>query len=237
MRVGSNATKVVLFVALRILVCGTALLAEGRICLGQEAKTIREDTGDFFKKGDLFAEFLAGAYFASGLGPGSGIFFLGPHGVVMFREVDRFEYAPISVRLGYVLHDCVADGTWLRGNTSLLVDWMAAPVTSESGNYVTGPSLLLRYQFQPHNCWLVPYIQYGIGIVLNDAYQDRTQGLIGGPIEFLLQAEGGVHIFVARKWSINLEGGYQHISNAGLYYHNGGVNDVGFTVGATYRFR
>lgn len=237
MTAGSNATKLVLFAAVRFLVFGAALLAQGTICLAQEAETVPADTGDFFKKGELFSEFLAGAYFASGLGASSGLFFRGPGGAVMFREVDRFEYAPISVRLGYVLHDCVFDGTWLRGNTSLLVDWMAAPVTSESGNYVTGPSLLLRYQFQPHNCRLVPYIQYGVGIVLNDAYHDRTQALVGGPIEFLLQAEGGVHIFVTRTWSINLEGGYQHISNAGLYDHNVGVNDCGFAVGATYRFR
>ena len=226
-----------LLAAVRFLVFGAALLAETTICLGQKAETIRVDTDDFFSKGELFSEFLAGAYFASGLGTSSGIFFRGPGGAVMFRETDRFEYAPISLRLGYVLHNCWFDGTWLRGNTSLLGDWMAAPILSESGSYVTGPSLLLRYQFQQHNSRVVPYLQAGVGVLLNDAYHDKTQGLIGGPIEFLLRYEGGVHIFVTRTWSINLEGGFHHISNADAYSRNIGVNDCGFMIGATYCFR
>ena len=229
--------RLVLSAAVRFLILAAALLAETTICLGQKAETLRADTDDYFKKGELFSEFLAGADFASGLGTSSGIFFRGPRGAVMFRETDRFEYAPISVRLGYVLHDCWFDGTWLRGNNSLLVDWLAAPVTSGSGNYITGPSLLLRYQFQQHNSRLVPYLQAGAGILLNDAYHDQTQGLIGGPIEFLLRYEGGVHIFVTRTWSIDLEGDFHHISNADIYSRNVGVNDCGFMIGATYRFR
>ena len=226
-----------LIATVRFLVFGAALLAQGTICLAQDAETVPANTGDFFNKGELFSEFLAGAYFASGLGTSSGIFFRGPGGAVRFRETDRFEYAPISVRLGYVLHDCWLDGTWLRGNNSLLVDWMAAPVTGGSGNFITGPSLLLRYQLQQPNSRLVPYLQAGAGILLNDAYHDKTQGLIGGPIEFLLRYEGGVHIFVTRTWSIDLEGGFHHISNADIYSRNIGVNDCGFMIGATYRFR
>ena len=36
--------------------------------------------------------------------------------------------------------------------------------------------------------------------------------------------------------SLDVEGGFQHISNAGLSTHNGGINCLGAAIGLTYFF-
>jgi len=72
--------------------------------------------------------------------------------------------------------------------------------------------------------------------VVNDAYKDETQGLIGQALEFSLQTSVGLRFPVSKDWSVDLEGMFHHISNAGLDDRNVGVNAGGIFVGATYRF-
>src|SRR5262249_13745698 len=109
-------------------------------------------------------------------------------------------------------------------------------VTGQFGHYFTGPSALIRYNYRQPGWRLVPYIQGGAGIVLNDAYRTQEQRLIGRWQEFLLQAEVGVRFQVTEHLSLDLEGGFQHISNARLAPRNGGINNLGVTVGFTYTF-
>ena len=53
---------------------------------------------------------------------------------------------------------------------------------------------------------------------------------------FLLQVAVGVRFQVTEQWSLDVEAGLQHISNAGLARRNGGINNAGVTVGFTYTF-
>jgi len=48
--------------------------------------------------------------------------------------------------------------------------------------------------------------------------------------------EIGLKCFVAPNLSLDVEGGFQHISNAGLARRNHGVNALGAQVGLTYYF-
>lgn len=147
-----------------------------------------------------------------------------------------FVYAPQVFRLEYTpLQNC-SKGTWRQGSGSLLFEASGAVILRDFGKYVAGPSLLARHTFMPEHWRVHPYIQGGVGLVFTDADKDQTQRMIGGPIEFLVQAQVGLKIPVAESWSLDVETGYQHISNADTRSRNFGVNAVGASVGVTYHF-
>jgi len=177
-------------------------------------------------EGPRFTLQFMGGYFAyTGLGPGA------PFG----STVDpNFDYAPINIRVGYLLTSPSDRNFLLRGVGEILVDVMVAPVTKGYADIVVGPSILLRYNFVQPNATLVPYIQGGAGFVYSDAYKTDGQDALGEAVEFILQCQVGVRWMLAANWSLDFEGGFQHISNAGFADRNGGVNDVGGSVGFTY---
>jgi opacity protein-like surface antigen len=113
---------------------------------------------------------------------------------------------------------------------------LAAPVASDYGHIVTGPSLLLRYNYVQPGCRLNPYTQVGAGVVYTDAYRDQSQAAIGESVEFLLQGGVGCRYVLSPHWSADIEGEYQHISNGRLASRNLGVNNVGLSIGLTYYF-
>jgi hypothetical protein len=191
---------------------------------------------DWFNKGDWEGQFLSGYYPTSGLGSGGIAFAAGPDGKALPTQRIYIDLVPIQFRIGYTPVCALFDGTILRGNSEFLLEWAADPITREYGNYMTGPSLLIRHNFQPKGWRLVPYGQVGAGILLNDAYHNQEQRLIGGPSEFLLQAELGLHYFINHSCSIDAEGGYQHVSNADTYRRNVGINNVGGSIGFSYHF-
>lgn len=159
---------------------------------------------------------LQGAYFSSSLGP----------------AINRFDYLPLSVRHGWALSGPVgAPGYW-----EFLADVTAAAITSNYGNWFAGSSLFLRYNCADPGSLLVPYVQCGAGVMLNDAYRDPIQRAIGQELEFILHAQVGVRYMIAPNLSLDVEGGVQHISNAGMANRNAGVNALGGSVGFTYYF-
>jgi hypothetical protein len=167
-------------------------------------------------------QLLGGAYFAPiGLGP---------------RTTPRFDFAPIDVRLGCMLYSPFPDACCLRGNVEALLELTTAPIFSGFGHTIIGTTVLLRYNFVQPDCRLVPYIQGGGGFTYNDAYRDKTQRAIGQAGEFYLQATGGLHYLLCPSWSLDVEGGYLHISNAGTNERNGGINALGGSLGVTYFF-
>lgn len=104
------------------------------------------------------------------------------------------------------------------------------------GNGLGGAAAILRYNFvQPDSKWAL-YVQGGVGAVYSDIFKDRDQRLIGQPWEFGLEAAVGVRYFFTDRWSANLEGGYRHISNAGLNDRNVGLNSIGGGLGLSYHF-
>ena len=93
---------------------------------------------------------------------------------------------------------------------------------------------MFRYNFvQPAAKW-VPFVELGGGGVLNDAFHDRAQHMIGGEFEFTLVTDVGMRYFVAKDWALVAMGDFQHISNAGTRSRNQGANGFGFSVGAGY---
>ena len=171
------------------------------------------------------AQVMGGYYVNSGLGPNA------PLGSPVDAD---FDYIPLSLRFGYLLTSPSERQHLFRGVGEILVELMAAPVVDGFANVVVGPSLLLRYNFVQPNASIVPYIQGGAGLVYSDGYKTEGQDALGQAVEFLLQCQVGLRWMLNDKWSLDFEGGLQHISNANVSDHNGGINNLGASVGLTY---
>jgi opacity protein-like surface antigen len=65
---------------------------------------------------------------------------------------------------------------------------------------------------------------------------DIDRGLVGQPFNFSLDLGVGLRYFVTRRWSINLEYRFQHISNADLGQRNIGINAQGPVLGISCFF-
>ena len=196
---------------------------------GMPVEAISDDVAPFsavdcfaeiFAKHQRSLQVLGGAYFSPvGLGP---------------KTQPRFNFSPIDVRLGCMLYAPCPEDCCVRGNIEALLEFTTAPVFFGFGDIIVGPTVLLRYNFVQPDWRLVPYLQAGGGFVYNDAYRDKTQRALGQAGEFYLQATGGLHLLLSPRCSVDLEGGYIHISNAGTNERNGGINALGGSLGLTF---
>jgi hypothetical protein len=143
----------------------------------------------------------------------------------------EFDYAGGDLRYGIVLSPILFDHSLIRGNIEFLIDGFADGVTDGSGTYLTGGSLLFRYNFFHAGSRFIPYFQLGGGGLHSDAAEDPTQRIIGSDFEFLLQADLGARVLLNDRWSLLVEGGFQHISNADTAARNVGVNALGGGIG------
>lgn len=177
---------------------------------------------DPFTKGQCSFQFMAGYFPKTDFGPG------GP----------LFDYVPIGCRVGVMA--CTPQDGWgcLRGNVEILLEVYGAPVVREFGNYVVGPDIIFRYNFVQPDWLFIPYIQAGAGFAFTDGWKWPApyQELIGQELEFLLRVEVGTRFMMTECLSFDAEFGLQHISNATLAPRNGGINNIGFSVGFTYFF-
>ena len=165
-------------------------------------------------------QILQGAYFSSTLGPGVG----------------AFNYLPMSLRHGWNLGNPYGPGGLIPGNWEFVLDVTGAAITSSYGNWFAGSSAFLRYNWADAGSPFVPYVQAGAGVIANDAYRNQGQRAIGQAVEFLLHAQLGLKCYVTPNLSLDIEGGFQHISNAGLANRNAGINAFGGSLGFTYYF-
>jgi hypothetical protein len=176
-------------------------------------------------------QIMEGLYFKSGIGPNAQGF-RQPQGA---GGATVFNYAITNLRLGY-RPSIASEGeeAW-TDHIQFLLDLNVAEVVEGFGHEFVGPSALLRYNLSDGTT-LVPYVQLGAGIINTDAYKEQRQHLIGEAAEFLLLAEAGLRWKMSDAWSLDLEGGFQHISNADMATRNAGVNCFGGSVGVTFSF-
>ena len=140
-----------------------------------------------------------------------------------------------SYRLGIMLDDVSGSG-WLRGNYEFLLEGFGGTIYQGPGHGLGGAALQLRYNFvQPGTRW-VPYYQIGAGGVDSDMYKDHARSTVGSALNFNLLSAVGLRYFVNDQWALSVEGGYRHISNAGLSSRNAGLNSVGAQLGLSYFF-
>jgi len=203
-----------ILVFLVILTATTPLIADAGDIKSVNPPVVIKDP---LSKGNIEVELLGG-YFHSPFTTSSG-------------RRPEFDYAGADIRLGIVLTPVLMEHTPLRGDFEFLVDGFTDGVTKGAGNYLAGGSMLFRYNVFHPGARIVPYFQIGGGGLHSDAAQDYSQRLIGGNFEFILEADFGARILLNDRWSLLIEGGYQHISNADTASRNVGVNAIGGRVG------
>ncbi|MSR54111.1 MAG: hypothetical protein EXS09_12590 [Gemmataceae bacterium] len=163
---------------------------------------------------------LGGYYVSSTLGP----------------DIPDFSFVPFTIRKGWMLTAPGIDHSFLTGNWECLAGLTAASITTTYGHYAVSPTVHLRRNFLAVGSSIVPYAQLGVGFFISDAYKDKSQRAIGQACEYTVQAQCGVRFFVTSEMSIDVEAGFQHISNAYQSSRNLGVNAFGAQVGITYHF-
>ena len=180
-----------------------------------------------FVEDRITLEYMAGAMFSpSGIGP----------------VVPVFNYQQNNVRLGWMLDSPDSWGPQagiddpLRGNFEAILEATGSYVWHSFGTYMVGITGLVRYNFVQPNWVVVPYIQGGAGIIYTNARNWSNQDAIGGNWEFTPQFAGGLKFLLDKNWTFNIEGSFQHISNANTSARNEGVNAYGGFVGFTYVF-
>lgn len=202
----------------RLRVAG--LLLSLLICAPDLSIAAESPDGPFVRNG-LSIEGRVGPYWSpTGIGP----------------SPPSFDYVRMAARLGWMLNDASRWSGPLRGAFEAIFEVSGGPVFDGFGDWLVGPSAAIRYNFVQPGWKIVPYVQGGVGITFSDAYQDKSQDAIGTNPEFTIQGAAGARYLLDDHWSIDVEAGYEHISNADLAKRNDGVNAVGGSVGFTYFF-
>jgi hypothetical protein len=151
-------------------------------------------------------------------------------------DAPSFNYAQANLRMGWMLN---TPGAWRYvpgGNLEVLLELTNSAIYKGPGDYMGGLRTIMRYNLVRPDWSFTPYFQVGLGIIYNDAYKDRTQDAIGKSIEFAPNAGLGCRYLISRKWSIDAEAVYEHISNAGRSHRNDGMNSFGGFIGVTHFF-
>lgn len=122
----------------------------------------------------------------------------------------------------------------LFSKTFILGELTFNHTTKGPEGYMAGFTFLMRHNFMKVDK-ITPYIQIGTGILYSNVYKDKSQDLMGSPINFNPQVGGGVSFYFSRKLKMHLELTFQHISNGGLKRErNIGVNGVGGMIGIAW---
>lgn len=214
-----------------------AIAADGDLMLpSSDVKSSTENAKDpsepqdlssrLFQEDRITLEFMTGAMF-SPCG-------LGPHEPV-------YNYQQNNVRLGWMLvspddKENPFRDTPFRGNFEALFETTGSYVWETFGTYMVGITGLIRYNFVQPGWIVVPYIQGGAGVIYTNARNWSNQEAIGGNWEFTPQFAGGLKFLIDDNFSFNIEGAFQHISNACTSARNEGVNAYGGFAGFTYYF-
>lgn len=153
------------------------------------------------------------------------------YGVLMFGGEERHHLSLISVSYGQMIGDVKGTDKWYRGNWELRVELFGGTQINSETCALIGVTQHLQYNFATGTRF-VPYVDIGAGITLTGI---RAPDL-GAPYQFNEQAIIGVGYFVKDNLSINIAMQYLHISSAGIYTPNNGVNTVGCFLGVQWFF-
>jgi opacity protein-like surface antigen len=172
----------------------------------------------------------------AGLGFRSGTKVLGlsvgaAYGMLMLGGEERHDLALISASYGRIIGNIISKGKWYQGNLELRAELFGGTQLNTHVRAITGLTPHLRYHFIT-GTRIIPYIDAGVGMVLTEI---RGEDL-GGVFQFNEQGIIGLDYFIRDKMSVNLALQYLHVSSAGIYMPNDGVNTLGCFLGLNWFF-
>lgn len=180
----------------------------------------RQDSSEAFAKGAKEFENVAGVFYFFDRGDNDG---------------PSVDLAVESLRLGVMLSNPHGSG-FFAGNYEFLGEVFGGPIFQGIGNVTSGATLFIRYNFIQPRARVIPYMQIGAGGIYTDISERDSHGLVSLPVEFNLQGTGGLRFVLDRHWSILVEAGDRHISDASIKLPNRGVDTVGGDLGVGFSF-
>lgn len=140
-------------------------------------------------------------------------------------------YTLTEVQYGLMASNIRGAGVW-RGNLEVVGEGFGSAIFQGSGSYIAGITIWARYNFVHPGWRFVPYAQAGAGFVSTDI----DHHIVGQPFNFNLDLGAGTRVFLTEHWALDLEGRYQHVSNANMGRRNLGINAAGPMLGLSYFF-
>jgi len=137
---------------------------------------------------------------------------------------------PLDLRYGVVVTDPLGS-SFLKGNVELLGEATGDYVFHNQRKYGVGVSGLIRYNLLWKDCFK-PFIEAGIGVYHTNLKMEDFPN----DFNFLSQGGIGVNWFVSPSIAIQLDYRIQHLSNAGIYDDNSGLNLQKGGLGIAYFF-
>lgn len=155
----------------------------------------------------------------------------GTYGVTAIGSVESHDLVLGSLTYGVVMYNTLNRQHWYRGNLEFRVQVFGGVQYKPRNEYLVALTPHLRYDFMTGSRW-IPYIDVGAGV---SATSIREPDL-GGEFQFNLQANVGLQRFLTDNVALSLQAGYLHVSSAGIYEPNLGVNCVTGMLGVSFFF-
>jgi hypothetical protein len=155
----------------------------------------------------------------------------GAYGVAIFGSEEHHHLALLSVSYGRMIGGVKGADSWYRGNWELRGEIFGGAQFNSGSSWLLGVTPHVRYHFATGSPW-IPYVDLGVGATLTGIREPD----LGGSFQFNLQGSVGVNYFLRDALAINLEGRYIHLSSAGIFEPNNGVNSTGIFFGVNKFF-
>lgn len=152
-------------------------------------------------------------------------------GLEEFGSSQARDLALVSVSYGKIWGGVQAKDHWWRGNWEWRVELIAGSEFHPSVHYFGGLTPHLRYNFATGTRW-IPFVDFGSGVSVTSI------GLpdLGGPFQFNTQVSLGMNYFIKQNLALSLEGRAMHVSSAGIYQPNNGMNNLLILAGVNWLF-
>ncbi len=137
-------------------------------------------------------------------------------------ELEDTRFIVLSPRLGILSSNPLGEGRWYESNFQLLAEATLLTQHEPKKGVAGGGGLLFRMNFlgARERYALVPYIDYGMGMVsLDFDLRDQDDGWA-----FTLLVGAGLRRMLDDRSAVSLEWRYHHISNADTHGENHGIN-------------
>ncbi|KPK02389.1 MAG: hypothetical protein AMK71_02380 [Nitrospira bacterium SG8_35_4] len=140
----------------------------------------------------------------------------------------RVETADIILRYGRFLTGELGT-SWYKGRHEILIEVPFRTVVHPETAIMTGINFLATWNFTAGDS-IIPYILVGGGPV----YTNLDIPGLGAELNYSYQGGAGLHYFISKNRSINVNYRLHHISNAGTADPNEPLNSSRILVGVTF---